>query len=1516
MLPALTQAWGPVPKSAGRRNLRAATRASAVMHKLVSAWIGKTSEVVHYIIMITDTLFNTQPYSVGHALMALTTVLVKETARHIPPCLRGAVAVALTGHVWRQFCLANTSAILRFAVLNPTEDIRDSRFKRSSRRRTRRSRNAPSCHHQRRVANSRRTRMRAHERRTPRSRKRGRPRHAYNANQGGATQSFTAQAGDVDSSIPLGREDDVEALHCLDEELNVIMGSQAGFEGEGAWSDEEWNALRSMLKRMNGFMARTATDLPGYTGEIGKFDIPFKDESASHYQKPRWFSPAERGLIDDHFNKLLEGLSTKRPRAAPEQYVYKRMPFGSTNSTAMFGRVIEHELRGLSCAKVYCDDILVTSITAQQHIADLDATMERLSKVGLRGHPGKSVIAAGGCEFLGFLLRPGKLSPHQAKVAAIRDLPTPTDVRGVRAVLGFMNFYRIMAARIGKEDYSTMAWPLNCLLRKGNENIKAIWGKEHDDALAQLKERLIEPGVVVHAYNPEKPLYLMTDWAGVGISAILGQKDDEGQDVIIAATSRTLSRSEVSLQEFEYDIVHRAGSSHTNADVLSRYPRDSCLDPTGASLDPTANQSPLLTASTFACVCARHPRDTANETMPHAVSAASWQYEWRMGSRDRDPCTGEDLAAHHMGDYWACHSTYVDLDEERGDSLWSDVCEWVAQHSARYQHITNGPTRVLDNSMEEDRVISLNTQPVPRHTIASMHKSGAVVVELCAGICSGLEACLITGGNVKRYVYCDNNPTSRQTAQHRLTSLHNQYPSQLPLDAMQDAFTTLPKDLRQITPHHLATLATEDEYVFAVVGTECQDLSSAGSLQGLQGLQGKHSSVLYDVVNVLGQLQRMVGQHRFVYLIECVAAQHNFNSRDVREVMHPLMCSMIGIPITIDAAQLGARAHRLRNYWSNMGCPISAQQVLTAVVRDPNRLVIDILDPGRAERPTTACATARGHYRCNVQEEPMRAWPTMMSFADSYQFRGDGKGTVWDDATQTWVRPRRRPEEKEGAMGFQTGATEAPGVTARQRGEMLGRAFDVRAVSRIMATCYLLNKPPRVPSSSARWAAWPRQYSLRSTADATAGPRDSDDTEAIPSSVLTQWAQSLHAAQDDAQMDSATLRRLYGKGATPSLMEAAQRHAPTEAWQAPYRGAGLGAEGSSAPATHDIRRPVQFVRSGASAHTTSAASTHYVHSRDTSSDLPATSHPRCLTAALSAAVGARETREPTTDIAMIQWLQGQRIGSPEEQQAAALRAQHYALEESTLVRILPNCARRPVPPVDQRTRIVRQMHERLGHFGRRRTAAMVRDAFYWPDLMRTCVEVVSTCDACTRYRAHFDNHAPHLNPLEVKGMCYRFSTDLARMPRKAKCNYQYVMVVVEHFTKLQTTPQESTRISPYELVYAQRPTLPLAIKERISEPLDSCMDAEAMATSYLERAEYVKRAAIMAGSNIAIAQHRQTERYAQVRSGKYLPKQFNVKIGDFIFLKRSVNHGLQLHTREPILQIAELHDDGTVIAHI
>ena len=85
----------------------------------------------------------------------------------------------------------------------------------------------------------------------------------------------------------------------------------------------------------------------------------------------------------------------------------------------------------------------------------------------------------------------------------------------------------------------------------------------------------------------------------------------------------------------------------------------------------------------------------------------------------------------------------------------------------------------------------------------------------------------------------------------------------------------------------------------------------------------------------------------------------------------------------------------------------------------------------------------------------MRAWPTIMSFPNSYRFRDGNQGEVLDVATDTWTAPT--VNERERAMGFETDTTAAPGVSQAQRMAMIGRAFDVRAVSRLLAVTNLVN---------------------------------------------------------------------------------------------------------------------------------------------------------------------------------------------------------------------------------------------------------------------------------------------------------------------------------------------------------------------------------------------------------------------------------------------------------------------------
>ena len=78
-------------------------------------------------------------------------------------------------------------------------------------------------------------------------------------------------------------------------------------------------------------------------------------------------------------------------------------------------------------------------------------------------HPGKCVLGANNIDFLGHRISANKLEPQQDKLAAIRDLPSPTDISSLRAALGPFSHYRKFVLH-----FSSIAFPLNALLKKVN----------------------------------------------------------------------------------------------------------------------------------------------------------------------------------------------------------------------------------------------------------------------------------------------------------------------------------------------------------------------------------------------------------------------------------------------------------------------------------------------------------------------------------------------------------------------------------------------------------------------------------------------------------------------------------------------------------------------------------------------------------------------------------------------------------------------------------------------------------------------------------------------------------------------------------------------------------------------------------------------------------------------------------------------------------------------------------------
>jgi len=84
------------------------------------------------------------------------------------------------------------------------------------------------------------------------------------------------------------------------------------------------------------------------------------------------------------------------------------------------------------------------------------------------------------------------------------------------------------------------------------------------------------------------------------------------------------------------------------------------------------------------------------------------------------------------------------------------------------------------------------------------------------------------------------------------------------------------------------------------------------------------------------------------------------------------------------------------------------------------------------------------------------------------------------------------------------------------------------------------------------------------------------------------------------------------------------------------------------------------------------------------------------------------------------------------------------------------------------------------------------------------------------------------------------------------------------------TPHESTKLSPYKLVYACDPIVPSSAREALSAPID--FDYPEQASQFIiDRSILLAEHCATAGQNLLITQHKDTLRYAKLRSGAYTP---------------------------------------------
>ena len=302
-------------------------------------------------------------------------------------------------------------------------------------------------------------------------------------------------------------------------------------------------------------------------------------------------------------------------------YEFLRMPYGLSTAPATFSRAISIILSGLTYEMCLCyfDDVIVLSTDIHQHCQRLSTVLQRFRDQNLCVKASKYSFASDKIVYLGHAVSQHGIHTDPSKVQAIKDLTAPSNLDELRSFLGLAGYFRRFIPR-----FATVASPLTALTKKG---VRFVWTDLTENAFQVLKSCLSSAPILAYP-NFEKPFILQTDASDVGLGVVLTQLDTSCHERVMSYASRTLSGREqnytamekealavvfatkhfrvyllgrkvqlvtdnralkwlhtiqpkgriarwiMDLQDFEFSVTHRPGSSNQNADVLSRLNHD------------------------------------------------------------------------------------------------------------------------------------------------------------------------------------------------------------------------------------------------------------------------------------------------------------------------------------------------------------------------------------------------------------------------------------------------------------------------------------------------------------------------------------------------------------------------------------------------------------------------------------------------------------------------------------------------------------------------------------------------------------------------------------------------------------------------------------------------------------------------------------------------------------------------------------------------------------------------------